>query len=102
MSRLCGVSPQRTNASSLGRLKAAGLITLAWLLYGIGLISPLTPSEGAPGILDVVIFALAPVALLTVLGRRLRNMAARIMVLLQAGAIVTFTGWLLAIQRGLL
>lgn len=100
MSGSADVSAQRTSASWFGRLKIASLNAVAWFLYGVGLISPLTPSEGMPGVVDVVIFVVGPVAVLIFLARRFRSMPAKITMIVQAVAIVTFTGWLLAIQAG--
>jgi hypothetical protein len=40
-----------------------GLQVVAFALLGVGLLSPLTPSEGAPSILEVGVFLVLPICL---------------------------------------
>lgn len=49
----------------------------AWLLFGVGLISPLTPSEGHPGILALAVFVAAPVLIFSWLGLKGRTRTVR-------------------------
>lgn len=84
----------------MSRLKLVALSAFAWFAYGIGLISPLTPSEGVPSLLELAIFALGPVGLLILLARRVRSVTWKIMMIVQAAVIIAFTTWLLALQAG--
>jgi len=42
---------------------AVGLFALAWVIFAVGLIAPLTPSEGHPSTFALAIFVGIPVAL---------------------------------------
>ena len=68
---------------------------LAWSLFAVGLLSPLTPSEGYPSLIDIVVFVGVPVLLLGLVAYRLRRPLARGLVLLQLLCIVGVSGWLL-------
>jgi hypothetical protein len=68
------------------------------LLYGVGLIAPLTPSEGMPRLWEILVFGVVPVALLVACLRASRGGGAGIFILMQIVVVVAFTGWLLWIQ----
>ena len=76
----------------------AGADLFAMLLYAVGLIVPLTPSEGMPRPWEILVFVAGPVALLAACLRASRTVAAGIVILMQILLVVTFTGWLLWIQ----
>jgi hypothetical protein len=71
---------------------------LAVLVYGVGLISPLTPSEGVPSFGDVLIFVILPIVLLGSSLTLTRGWLARILVTIQMVAVIGFTSWLLWLQ----
>jgi hypothetical protein len=71
---------------------------LAVLVYGVGLISPLTPSEGVPSFGDVLIFVILPIVLLGSSLALTRGWLARILVTIQMVAVIGFTSWLLWLQ----
>lgn len=67
---------------------------LAWSLFAVGLLSPLTPSEGYPRLIDIVVFVGVPVLLLGLVAYRMRRPLARGFVLLQLVGIVGVSVWL--------
>lgn len=67
---------------------------LAWSLFAVGLLSPLTPSEGYPRFIDFVVFVGVPVLLLGLVAYRLRRPLARGLVLLQLLCVVGLSAWL--------
>jgi hypothetical protein len=71
---------------------------LALLLYAVGLISPLTPSEGMPRPWELLVFAGGPIALLLACARTSRTVVARIVIGVQILGVVSFTGYLLWLQ----
>ncbi len=73
---------------------------LALLIFGVGLLSPLTPSEGAPSIGAVITFAGLPLAFMLNAWRCYSNKAAKYAVVFQSLCVVGFTGWLILIQAG--
>jgi hypothetical protein len=62
----------------------------AWLLFGVGLLSPLTPSEGNPGWIEILIFVGGPVFLLVGVALRTRRWWAWFFALVQSALIVFF------------
>ena len=76
------------------------LHVLAWLVFGIGLLSPLTPSEGTPRALDLGVFVAGPVVLLTGALAVSRRFPSKGLAILGIGAIVAAAGWLLRLQQG--
>ena len=59
------------------------LCLISWLLLGVGVLSPLTPSEGRPGATEMVVFAVLPVALQLLAARITGSFLLRVAVLLQ-------------------
>jgi hypothetical protein len=54
-----------TSADSRQDVTTAALTSIAaWLLFGAGLMAPLTPSEGRPGIVALAVCVAAPAVLL--------------------------------------
>jgi hypothetical protein len=84
---------ENLNTSTI--LKFIGGCTLAWIIFGIGLLSPLTPSEGHPEILDLVLFILTPILLITYTVYRSHNIILFIIAIPQILAIVLISKWLL-------
>ena len=74
---------------------------LSWAIYGFGLIAPLTPSEGIPTLLDLMVFVGIPLAILGWCWLKCSALWARILVAIQGLAIIGFTSWLLLLQMGL-
>ena len=75
---------------------------LAWSVLGIGLISPLTPSEGMPSLANVLIFVGLPLLIFFVLFLRLPRSGFRLLAALQAVVLALAAGWLLLMQAGLI
>jgi hypothetical protein len=73
---------------------------LAWGVFGVGLLGPLTPSEGAPRPLEIGVFAAGPVALLGGAFAAAKHWAATVLAVLGIGTIVAATAWLLRLQHG--
>jgi hypothetical protein len=68
------------------------------LLYGLGLVSPLTPSEGMPNVPELFVFAACPIAFLFVSLFLSRTRAARAVTVVEITGIVGLTTWLLWLQ----
>ncbi len=68
---------------------------VAILLFGIGLISPLTPSEGTPTFLEVAIFAGGPLFILGSLISKTENRITKLFFLAEIAAISSMLFWLL-------
>lgn len=75
---------------------------LAVFSYGVALLSPLTPSEGMPGIGVLLSCVGFPLLLILHAWRTYSSKPAKIAVIFQVVAIVGFTSWLLVIQSGVL
>jgi hypothetical protein len=60
----------------------------AWLLFGIGLLSPLTPSEGNPGWTETLMFVGGPVFLLVGVASKTRRWWAWLFALGQSALII--------------
>jgi hypothetical protein len=78
------------------KLRRAGLgfaAALAWFTFMLGLIGPLTPSEGPPPPRALAVFIGIPVLLFIVGGLVARTTLARVAFVLQAAAIAALTVW---------
>ena len=78
------------------KVRSAGLVfaaALAWFTFMLGLIGPLTPSEGSPPPRALAAFIGIPVLLFIVGGLVARTTPARVAFVLQAAAIVALTVW---------
>jgi len=78
------------------RVRRAGLVfaaALAWFTFILGLIGPLTPSEGSPTPRALAIFIGIPELLFIVGGLVARTTSARVAFVLQAAAIAALTVW---------
>jgi hypothetical protein len=78
-------------------LRIPGIIVgniFAWVLFGTGMISPLTPSEGMPRIYDWLIFAGSPILLLLICWRVCHGIIGRIAMLAQFVLIAGVSGYL--------
>jgi hypothetical protein len=80
---------RRTSSSDLGRLALLGALQCcAWLIFAVGLISPLTPSEGDPRPGDIAGFVGVPVLLLVTSVRKCRTWPARLFVMAELATVV--------------
>jgi len=75
---------------------------LALLIFGVGLLSPLTPSTGMPAIGSLITFVGLPLVFLLNAWCGYVNQIAKYVVVLQGLSILGFTGWLLSLQAGLI
>jgi hypothetical protein len=78
------------------RLRRTGIVfaaALAWFTFMLGLIGPLTPSEGSPPARALAVFIGIPELLLIVGGLVARTTLARVAFVLQAAAIAALTVW---------
>jgi hypothetical protein len=78
------------------KLRRAGLVfaaALAWFIFTLGLLGPLTPSEGPPPPRALAVFIGIPVLLFIVGGLLARTALARVAFVLQAAAIAALTVW---------
>jgi hypothetical protein len=78
------------------KLRRAGLVfaaALAWFIFTLGLIGPLTPSEGPPPPRALAVFIGIPVLLFIVGGLVARTTLARVAFVLQAAAMAALTVW---------
>jgi hypothetical protein len=81
---------------------AAGALWLFSLaLFLFGLLAPLTPSEGYPTALALVLFAGLPLALCFACVVLSRNVVIRVFTIAQALFIVGMMAWLLSLQGGI-
>jgi hypothetical protein len=76
---------------------ALSLFTAAWVIFAIGLISPLTPSEGRPTTLSLAIFVGIPVALFGAAGGNSRERWVKIGAVVQLIVVVIVSSYLLAL-----
>jgi hypothetical protein len=89
---------------TMGVLRNAGLVLAAcgaWLIFGVGLIAPLTPSEGMPHPIEIAAFVAFPIALLSLVIGYARTRPTKVTATLQVAAILIITAWLLATQARL-
>ena len=89
---LCLVRPGMRTAN----IVASDIFAL--LLYAVGLISALTPSEGTPRLWDILVFAASPLALLAVCAHVSRTLIGRVLIAIQFVAMASLTTVLLWIQ----
>jgi hypothetical protein len=78
------------------KLRRGGLVfaaALAWFIFILGLIGPLTPSEGSPPPRALAVFIGIPELLFIVGSLVVRTTLARVAFLLQAAAIAALTVW---------
>ncbi len=73
----------------------------SWAIYGFGLIAPLTPSEGIPGVTDLMVFVGIPLAILGWCWLKCSALWAKILMIIQGVVIIGFTCWLLSLEMGL-
>jgi hypothetical protein len=71
---------------------------LAPSLYVVGLLSPLTPSAGRPGVGELAVFVAIPLVLNLAVVTMTRSRAVRVLLLAESAGIVAFTVYLLRIQ----
>jgi hypothetical protein len=69
----------------------------AWLLFGAGLIAPLTPSEGRPGIIALAVCVAAPAVLLFWVGLKGATRFVRVAGWLQLALLAWFTWAVLSV-----
>ena len=74
------------------------LHVLAWLIFGVGLLSPLTPSEGMVSAANLLIFAASPVVLAAAALILSGGWLAKLWATTEIGAIVAATSWLVWLQ----
>jgi hypothetical protein len=78
------------------KLRRGGLVfaaALAWFIFILGLMGPLTPSEGSPSPRALGVFIGIPELLFILGGLVARTTPARVAFVLQAAAIVALTVW---------
>jgi hypothetical protein len=78
------------------KVRSAGLVfaaAVAWFTFMLGLIGPLTPSEGSPPPRALAVFIGIPVLLFIVGGLVARTTLARVAFVLQAAALAALTVW---------
>lgn len=73
---------------------------LAWFVFGAGLLSPLTPSEGFPEVGMLMSFVGFPLLLLLHAWRTYEHRFTKAAVALQAAVMLGATMWLLVVQSG--
>jgi hypothetical protein len=79
------------------RLRRGGLVfaaALAWFIFAVGVIGPLTPSEGSPPPRALAVFVGIPELLFIVGGLVAHTTLARVAFVLQAAAVAALTVWL--------
>jgi hypothetical protein len=81
-------------------LTAANLMAL--LIYAVGLVAPLTPSEGSPSLLVILMFVGIPVAILAWCIRACGSRLAALFFGLQLVAVLGSSASLLHLQVGVL
>jgi hypothetical protein len=73
---------------------------LAWMLLAVGLIAPLTPSEGHPTALAISFFYLLPVGALAVAARWSLNRAVRAVLFVELVLVLVAGGYIIHPQFG--
>ncbi|GAA6133076.1 hypothetical protein NBRC116187_34360 [Halopseudomonas sabulinigri] len=73
---------------------------LAFFIFGVGLLSPLTPSVGMPTMGSLVTFVALPLMFLLNARRGYTHQVARYAVVFQGLCFLVLTAWLLSIQSG--
>jgi hypothetical protein len=74
------------------------LNALGCAIFIVGLLSPLTPSEGMPRLLDIAVFVAAPLLLLATAFGLSRRWPSKLLGAAEMTAILTTTTWLLWLQ----
>jgi hypothetical protein len=74
-----------------------GLIAI--IIYGTGLIAPLTPSEGGPSLSTILTFIGIPLILIVGGALTTRSLFLRVILIIEALLIIAFTIHLLIIQK---
>ena len=85
-------------------LRLASLLLVvggAWLIFAVGLIAPLTPSEGMPHPIEIAVFVGLPILLLAMVATKVRTRAGRTAAILQLGTILVIAVWVLTTQARL-
>ena len=77
-------------------LVIANLTALA--LFVVGLLSPLTPSEGAPSPPELLVFVAIPLAVILFTVKLVKTKLLRVLLLVEASAMAAFMGFLLNLQ----
>jgi hypothetical protein len=72
----------------------------AWVIFGMGLMAPLTPSEGTPGPVDLTVFLGVPLVLFIWSWFVCSAARARVLILLQIIIFAASSVWLLSLQFG--
>lgn len=86
----------RTELRTDLRYAATGVtMVCAWLLFAVGLVSPLTPSEGVPSASDLLLFIGAPVGMLFTCAKYASERSLRWFLVAQQVAIVVVAAALL-------
>lgn len=80
-----------------GALVVAAMLA-AWFIFGLGLLSPLTPSEGRTPWHALILWFAAPLALLVLVVRYVRSWLLRGVTLLQLLMMLMLGGWVLSWQ----
>jgi hypothetical protein len=97
------------NRASMPMIRERGRNNLLWLLmgfvaiviYGIGLISPLTPSEGVPSLSMILVFVGIPLGLITAAALLSQSKIIKGIMILEALFIIVFTIYLLRLQKAI-
>jgi hypothetical protein len=76
---------------------ALSLFAAAWVIFAIGLVSPLTPSEGRPTTLSLAIFVGIPVALCAAAGGNSHERWVKISAVVQIISVIIVSSYLVAL-----
>ena len=91
----------QVNVSVAGATRVIGLrgaSLVAWAVYSLGLVAPLTPSEGLPGVWQLALFAGLPLLVLGIVAAFGRGRTARALAWTQLALMAGFSLRLLALQ----
>lgn len=84
----------------MGRASLVALNVVAVVLFGVGVVAPLTPSQGVPRAVDLLVFAGVPAALLLAGLVLERHRAVRALWGVQLAVLGMTLGWLVGMQSG--
>lgn len=73
-------------------------VIFATIIYGVGLVAPLTPSEGIPSLLELLVFVVVPCAVLVACVIAVNSRPVKALLALQVSSFVGFSIWLLHLQ----
>jgi hypothetical protein len=76
------------------------LVLFALCGYVLGLVAPLTPSEGVPSLAELLVFVGVPISLLWVASCFCQSLVARAFCYFQMAAIGGFSAFLFLLQTG--